>query len=391
MSSEKRTCDTMRFISKLSNTNTDLKNIFSKSNTSEIYFYDKTIYYKYMKLNKLYENNPYYKNNWRKIVCLLHPFELIKTEISTSLIPQTAKKPIKITNAFMKMYEFITYLDKTEHYLETLFNKTNTLTFYDIAGAPGMFVIAAHKYLENHYPKTTLDWHTSSLEGVKNAFVDTYNLYKSNPNRYASCDVTNLENLTLEINKFKGTKKLVTGDIGAFHDDNWNKLQEESQLHLEYGQMILALNLVAPGGCLFLKMYSLVTLETIRLLDILSSFFEKVYITKPYTSRILNDESYIACINRNSKDCSKLPLLYANVPENYISTNIDLVKSFENSRLDAKYYHLDFIERLLKKYFDNDDKSSSLWSIFEKCKSNKVYDNYFQEFSKLFNELNSLK
>jgi hypothetical protein len=46
----------------------------------------------------------------------------------------------------------------------------------------------------------------------------------------------------------------------------------------------------------------------VLIVDILSTFFEKLEIVKPFASRVVNDESYVICYNRNGKDASDIPV-----------------------------------------------------------------------------------
>ena len=169
---------------------------------------------------------------------------------------------------------------------------------------------------------------------------------------------------------------MVTGDIGIYHEDNYDKLQEENQLDIEWGQMVLSLNLCEEHGIMFLKMYSMITKETIYLLDILTCYFDKVYITKPYTTRIFNDESYIICIDRNDKDISHIPLHRPYIKD-YKSDNIALVASFEYSRLDIKSRMVSLIKRMIVNY-----PSIKLNDV----KKNHIYKIFYDEFADIFDE-----
>jgi hypothetical protein len=203
---------------------------------------------------------------------------------------------------------------------------------YDIAGAPGMFVLAADHFFNKR--NVELDWHACSLMNTadNHALSDTYGLFHDNPSRFTPCDVTDENDIK---NCLNGNKcSIITGDIGAWYDTH-DVLQEFRHLDLEWGQMVLALNLCAEHGVMFLKMYTAITTETAYLMDTLTLFFEEVYITKPRTSRILNKESYIICINRNDRSCKDIPLKRPYVG-NYQSKNRDVLLRFENTREDYK-------------------------------------------------------
>lgn len=363
----------MRFLTLLLNNPPQKENV--KYSDKERYtIYDKNLYRKYLLMTEMYKTDENIRSLYRKMVVLSHPFEILKTTITSNFIPNC--QPLKITNAFMKMWEFLKWIDKN-NYLK--FDDNKTLSMYDVAGAPGMFILATEQYLNKYHNDISLDWHTCSLEGGT-ALTDIYGLFKNNRSRYTPCDVLNEKDIKKCIN-IKRRFKLVTGDIGIYHEDDYNTLQEEVQLDLEWGQMVLSLNLVDEGGVMFLKMYSMITIETLYLLDTLTKYFKNVYITKPYGTRIFNDESYIICIERNKKDCSKEPYKRPYLAD-YKSANQDLVKSFEYSRLDIKYRMVNFIKNVL---MFNDRISIEYFK-----EKNNVYNIFFEEIEDLFNELNNL-
>jgi hypothetical protein len=102
-------------------------------------------------------------------------------------------------------------------------------------------------------------------------------------------------------------------------------------MNVQWGQMVLAVRLVEEGGICFLKMYTYAFHESVLIVDILSTFFEKLEIVKPYASRIVNDESYIICYNRNDKDATHIPVCrkYAETESNSESklTELDILRN----------------------------------------------------------------
>lgn len=355
----------MRFISLL--LTVDEENEFTNDNTPHIY--SKELRDKYLSLSTLFDTENIDNKKYNLIKYITHPFDLIKTYITSSFIPD---KELKITNAYMKMYEFLLFITDQDCILNKTKLTMKELTMFDVAGAPGMFVLAAEQFYKQY--NITIDWYTCSLEGGT-ALTDSYELYKNNIDRYTPCDVTKEEDLLKIINLHK-KYKLITGDIGIFHDDDWYSLQEEKQLDIEYGQMILALNLVDEHGIMFLKMYSLITYESIYLLDTLTKYFRSVYVCKPYTSRILNSECYIICIDKNNKEVNE-PLLKPNINIPYNSPNIDIITSFESSRLDIKTQMMSFSLRLINNY-------KIKYVDMNKLKNNKLYKGYFNDFVELY-------
>ncbi len=306
------------------------------------------VYNTQMLMSKIYDSNTDVKHNYKRLLVLSHPYDLISTTVTTSFVNNSE---LEITNAFMKMYEFLTYV-KYEP-------KNNTLKMFDIAGAPGMFIIGTEKYLSNNYPDTVLDWHCCSLvesdsvvrepennkhDKDKGPLTDRYGLFESNPERFTPCDVTNPKDVSDIISTHEAQYELVTGDIGVYHEDDYDRLQEEKQLDLEYGQMMLALKLVKRGGMVFLKMYTFCTYHSLWLLTNLTRFFDTVKICKPYSSRMVNDESYIIGICRNTD-----PIPNTLSPD-ITNSIIETVSQFELNRGNNRIRLVSIFTRILNEY-----------------------------------------
>ena len=350
----------------------DIQPDFPTVNDGESYhLLSKDIYQKHMVFTGMCKSDSFVQEIFRKLRVILHPFGMIRTTISPRLIRSETR--IKITNAFMKMYEFLVY---AYPYMEEHISD-NSITMYDVAGAPGMFVLAADHFFSKL--NIDVDWHACSLMNTEenHALRDTYGLFNDNPDRFTPCDVTNEDDIK---NCLKDERKyfLVTGDIGAWYN-TYDILQEFQQLDLEWGQMVLALNLCAEHGVMYLKMYTTITAETAYLMDILTLFFEKVYITKPRTSRILNKESYIICINRNSESCKDIPLKRPSVGD-YKSKNTDTLLSFENTREDYKMQLVTSVIDILKNN-DKDIRINNLINI------SPVYAKFYKSLEKMYNIL----
>jgi len=259
-----------------------------------------------LSLDKLYDTNNGFKRKFRAIKNILHPFGSINLRINSSLVGKQ-----KATNAFMKMYEF----------MEIFHPKFKSL--FDIASSPGMFVIAAaHKLSASS--GDSLKWDACSYIPPKESMYlqDDYSLFKSNKDHFFNVNVLE-EDDCLQLLSKVGKYDLVTGDIGCVH--GYNDLQEDVHRTLQYRQAYLALNLVIQGGNIFLKMYTCINNSTIYVINVLRSHFENLYLWKPYTSRILNNEIYIVGMNKNDK----LPDLPLKWKDDYpIQENAQIFYSF---------------------------------------------------------------
>ena len=88
----------------------------------------------------------------------------------------------------------------------------------------------------------------------------------------------------------------ITGDGGFDFSVDFNN-QEIHVADLLIAQVFYALIMQKKGGCFVLKIFDCFMNHTLDLLYILSSFYESVYIVKPYTSRYANSEKYVVCKN----------------------------------------------------------------------------------------------
>jgi 23S rRNA U2552 (ribose-2'-O)-methylase RlmE/FtsJ len=108
-------------------------------------------------------------------------------------------------------------------------------------------------------------------------------------------NILSIENLHYCFHKYSSSMDFITGDGGFDFSVNFNE-QEKVMLPLLFAQVCYALLLQRKGGTFVLKIFDCFMKSTIDIIYILSSFYEKVYIMKPQTSRYANSERYIICI-----------------------------------------------------------------------------------------------
>ena len=109
-------------------------------------------------------------------------------------------------------------------------------------------------------------------------------------------DITQVKTISLfkkDVEKSKEYADLVTADGGFDWDDE--NFQEQEGYQLILGEIVGALRVQAKDGHFVLKIFETFTLPTIKLIYILSSFYESTYLYKPFFSRISNSEKYLVC------------------------------------------------------------------------------------------------
>jgi 23S rRNA U2552 (ribose-2'-O)-methylase RlmE/FtsJ len=107
-------------------------------------------------------------------------------------------------------------------------------------------------------------------------------------------DILSLDNFMYCKEKYGSTMDLITADGGFDFSFDFNH-QEISISKLLFAQIAFAVCMQKKDGCFVLKIFDCFMQHTIDLLYLLCSFYEKVYITKPQTSRFANSEKYIVC------------------------------------------------------------------------------------------------
>ena len=199
----------------------------------------------------------------------------------------------KITNAWLKFYETILFLDSTFAILP--FFGCNSL---HVAEAPGNFVCALNHYINTKKPVGyRWDWRANTYEDSKGDMgylSDDLGLIKKYRNKWllgpsGTGDITLKENI-LSFGKYH----LVTSDVKVVSEKDPNYDEEENMnaaVHL--GHILVALESLVIGGTAILKHFTLFESFSHDLITIFASCFEQCFIYKPETSKAGNSEVYL--------------------------------------------------------------------------------------------------
>ena len=239
-----------------------------------------------------------YSDKWDIYKKYTNQYEYIHTMIPSTKQSICKLKPL--SRSFYKMVE-ICSLHRIIDELKLTSDKPNFfLRTFHLAEGPGGF-IEALAYLRNNindiYVGMTLQDEHVDVPGWKK----TAHFLKNNPNVViengidGTGNIISCENFIYCINKYEKFD-IITGDGGFDFSVDFNN-QENTSLKLIFTQICYAIGLQKKGGTFILKVFDLFTKPSVELMFLLSSIYEKVYITKPYTSRPANSEKYIVCKN----------------------------------------------------------------------------------------------
>jgi 23S rRNA U2552 (ribose-2'-O)-methylase RlmE/FtsJ len=220
-----------------------------------------------------------------------NPYEYIHTP--TPHKKKCISKYNPLSRSYFKMIEIIKTFDLQ-------FDSKPIHTFH-IAEGPGGFIEAIANTRncshDSYIGMTILD---DKNDPNIPAWKKTQNFLQKNKNVYIeggkdkTGDILKLENFVYCKEKYGSSMDLITGDGGFDFSVDFNN-QEVDVAELLMAQVFYALVMQKKGGSFVLKIFDSFMNHTLDLLYILSSFYESVYIVKPYTSRYANSEKYIVC------------------------------------------------------------------------------------------------
>ena len=259
--------------------------------------------------NKLESKNFYY---------VVNPFEHKISDAKEDITNEYLKyfnvndEPKTLSRAFFKMWEMIVLFDLA---------RNKNFSYAAVAEAPGSFIQAILKFREkfklevknSKFFSVTIHNEKDNFINMSKQFLGYYNKkypellnvhktytvnsskkYKSRDNG----DVTDIKTISLfkkDITEKGNFVNLVSADGGfKWVDENY---QEQEAYILILGEIITALRVQAKEGDFVLKIFETFTNVSIKLIYLISSFYEDCYIYKPYFSRNSNSEKYLICKN----------------------------------------------------------------------------------------------
>jgi 23S rRNA U2552 (ribose-2'-O)-methylase RlmE/FtsJ len=231
------------------------------------------------------------QQDWDVYKKYTNPYEYVH-----GIVPHKKKSISKykpLSRSYFKMIELL-------HTFNIQYDSNKINTFH-LAEGPGGFIEAIANLRKNpndRYIGITLldDKNDPNIPGWRK----TDNFLKHNPNVFIETgkdktgDILSLQNFEYCKEKYGSSMDLITADGGFDFSVDFNK-QEINIARLLFAQISYAITLQKKGGCFILKLFDCFMQHSIDSLVILSSFYERVYIVKPNTSRYANSEKYIVC------------------------------------------------------------------------------------------------
>jgi len=231
------------------------------------------------------------QDDWDIYKKYTNPYEYIHT-----LVPQKKKSVAKykpLSRAYFKMIELLEYF----HLNQT----SEPISSFHLAEGPGGFIEALSNVrnckTDRYIGMTLLD--DKNDENIP-AWKKTDHFLIEHPNVFiengadGTGDILSLANLDYCRKKYGSSMDIITADGGFDFSVDFNN-QESNMTRLLFAQICFAISMQKTNGSFILKIFDCFNESTVNMLCILSSFYKKVYITKPKTSRYANSEKYVVC------------------------------------------------------------------------------------------------
>jgi 23S rRNA U2552 (ribose-2'-O)-methylase RlmE/FtsJ len=252
-------------------------------------------------LTSMKEKIDQYGIEWDNYKKFTNPYEFIHTIIPGKNKSVSKHKPL--SRSYFKMIEIMNLLKMN------IYEDYPIKTFH-LAEGPGGFIEALLQTRNNkndlYIGMTILNDNDTNVPGWKKSNV----FLNKNKNVFiekaydGTGDILNLDNFKYCYDKYKHSMDIITADGGFDFSHDFNN-QEINISNLLFGQIAYAIIMQKSGGSFILKIFDSFMQHTADLLYLLSSFYQKVYIIKPNTSRYANSEKYIVCkgfiFNNNSE------------------------------------------------------------------------------------------
>jgi 23S rRNA U2552 (ribose-2'-O)-methylase RlmE/FtsJ len=230
---------------------------------------------------------------WETFKRFTNTYEYIHTTIPYKKYCISRYRPL--SRSFFKMIELI-------HFFELGTDSPQAMKTFHLAEGPGGFIEAMVRYRarsdDKYIGMTLLDRNNNDYNIP--AWKKSQHFLQENKNVHIEAgldktgNILSLDNFVYIHEMYGSSMDLITADGGFDFSTDFDH-QEVNMTKLLYGQIVYALCMQKQGGHFVLKIFDVFMQQTMDMLALLASMYERVYITKPNTSRSANSEKYVVC------------------------------------------------------------------------------------------------
>lgn len=317
----------------------------------------------------------YYNSNlWDKLKKFSNQYEFIYTTSYVNDYKNIANiNPI--SRSFFKLWEIL------YDFKFIIPHNIRNLKTAHIAEGPGGFIECIYKYLVKNKINISTEIHgITLLSGDRNIpkwkirknFIDRFNI-KLNNKDDSSGDLYEIDNINTFIKNVSLTSNntnccdFVTADGGFDFSENYNS-QENDFIIFLICEIYIIFNILKDNGNAVIKLYDIYSRNSMKILYILTLFFDEVFIIKPFSSRPANSEKYVLCksFKMSNENLDRYKERFKNI---IVTKNLNLLDDsipYKFIKLISEYNKF-YTERQIL-YIRN------TLSLIEKINNNEIFD-----------------
>ncbi|XGW26488.1 hypothetical protein V3C99_007248 [Haemonchus contortus] len=257
------------------------------------------------------------------------------------------------------------------------------LRSFHLCEAPGHFISVLDRFLCTFYSKMDWFWEANSFnphyEGTSACdMLLEDEIILGQPERWRfgkddSGDITKWDDDYVVSLTCNGCFNLVTAD-GSLYTQDLPSEQESKTLPLLESEFRIALQLLANGGSLIVKIYTTYLPKTRLLISSVVSRFDDAYLFKPMSSKGGNNERYLICMGFNRSESSNCDetlgnsvllnceAYFSGLQSSFIRANLDSYNTITKAEVGRYRDHVlrEFHKRALTNYIGNPLRVSHL-------------------------------
>ncbi|GFR68895.1 CAP-specific mRNA (Nucleoside-2'-O-)-methyltransferase 2 [Elysia marginata] len=286
-----------------------------------------------------------------------------RCNLASHVIPYVKSLDVELcTQAWVKFYEILCTFQgqgllPDQHFMSV-----------HLCEAPGAFVTALNHFLQHKGFQHMWDWRATTLNPyhesnclgemiaddrlIRQTYIQWFFGEDGSGDITYPGHVKGLREMLLQAAENENLEvRLVTAD--GSKDCQTNPAEQESLVsRLHHCEALAAALILAPGGALVIKVFTMFETSSVRMMFLLNLMFDEVHVVKPATSKSGNSEMYLVCLGyRNnvaeetlwklldatvySNNDGKMLSLIQPLPEDFIEEHRQCCRMFSQFQLDT--------------------------------------------------------
>ena len=239
-------------------------------------------------LNNIMQQIKSRKDKWDTYKKYTNPYEYIYTQLPDK------KSIVKYTPLSCSYFKMIEIID-----LFHIENITRPMKSFHLSKMPEGFIealIDKRKNVNDKYYRMSSLNHLDDMIHISEdniSFLNEPQKIYMESGADKTGNLLSIDNLIYCKEKYGSSMDIITSDSVNHFSNDFN--QETNICRILFANICFALCMQSLNGSFILQIFDCFTEATTDIIAILSSFYKKVYITKPNTSRLSNSEKYIVC------------------------------------------------------------------------------------------------